>query len=142
MKQIIKNIDLSYRTEDGLTKIKEGLIASGNYVQVVDATLTIDGNVLKIESNDFSIRYSWLDFVDYGSEFLTVDYMDKYYPNIVYDTKFVKDFSRKLNLMQRPMSDMFKPNKIHSDEIITSDAIFYKILDRKSVTTTNWKLIL
>jgi hypothetical protein len=142
MKQIIKNIDLSYLTKDGLTKIKEGLIASGNYVQVIDATLTIDGNVLKIESNDFSIRYSWLDFVDYRLEFLTTEYMQKYYPNIVYDTKFVKDFSRKLNLMQRPMSDIFKPNKIYTDEIITSDAIFYKILDRKSVTTTNWKLIL
>jgi hypothetical protein len=142
MKQIIKNIDLSYRTENSLTTVHEGLIDSSDWIQVVDATLTIDESVLKIESNDFSIRYNWLDFVEYRLEFLTTDYMQKYHPNIIYDTKYIEDFSRKLNFMQRPISDMFKSNKIYNSEIITTDAIFYKILDRKSVTTSNWKLIL
>jgi hypothetical protein len=101
MKQIIKNIDLSYRTQDGLTTVHNDLINSSDWIQVIDANLTIDESVLKIESNDFNIRYSWLDFVGYESEFLTTEYMKKYHPYIVYDTKYVKDFSRKLNFMQK-----------------------------------------
>ena len=145
MKKILKLHELNYITnpKSSLTTVRSGKQVSEDFINCLDSTVTIEDGLLQIEADSFEIYYSYLDLLPYSYEMiLTPDYMRRVYPYVMYDPNFVKTVCQTKSWHQRPMEDLFKPNKIYTTEIISEDVIFYKILNRTSVTLSNWKLML